>query len=126
MLMTFNPAINGWAIFSKASFTACRVMAKRLRDVCPYRKANALARRTPRNFIVAAGVSRLKLLTGWNNERTYARAPRFGRVSTGLNERISASKSGFGFGNVLKWRKSLIIKLPRGVWTVAGDVKIEF
>ena len=39
MLMTFNPAINGWAIFSEdgfseASFTACRVMAKRLRDVC--------------------------------------------------------------------------------------------
>jgi hypothetical protein len=30
MLMTFNPAINGWAIFSDA----CRVMAKRLRDVC--------------------------------------------------------------------------------------------
>jgi hypothetical protein len=30
MLMTFNPAINGWAIFSEA----CRVMAKRLRDVC--------------------------------------------------------------------------------------------
>jgi hypothetical protein len=34
MLMTFNPAINGWAIFSEASLTACRVMAKRLRDVC--------------------------------------------------------------------------------------------
>jgi hypothetical protein len=33
MLRTFNPAINGWAIFSEASFTACRVMAKRLRDV---------------------------------------------------------------------------------------------
>jgi hypothetical protein len=33
MLMTFNPAINGWAIFSNASFTTCRVMAKRLRDV---------------------------------------------------------------------------------------------
>ena len=38
-LMTFNPAINGWAIFSEdgfseASFTACRVMARRLRDVC--------------------------------------------------------------------------------------------
>ena len=28
--MTFNPAINGWAIFSEA----CRVMAKRLREVC--------------------------------------------------------------------------------------------
>jgi hypothetical protein len=36
MLMTFNPAINGWAIFSEA----CRVMAKRLRDVCTCRKAN--------------------------------------------------------------------------------------
>jgi hypothetical protein len=30
MLMTFNPAMNGWAIFREA----CRVMAKRLRDVC--------------------------------------------------------------------------------------------
>jgi hypothetical protein len=30
MFMTFNPAINGWAIFSEA----CQVMAKRLRDVC--------------------------------------------------------------------------------------------
>jgi hypothetical protein len=30
MFMTFNPAINGWAIFSEA----CRAMAKRLRDVC--------------------------------------------------------------------------------------------
>jgi hypothetical protein len=37
-------------------------MAKLLRDVCTCRKANALARRTPINFIVAAGVSRLKLL----------------------------------------------------------------
>jgi len=35
MLMTFNPAINGWAIFSEAGLSeACRVMAKRLRDVC--------------------------------------------------------------------------------------------
>ena len=35
MLMTINPAINGWAIFSKPDFiTACRVMTKRLRDVC--------------------------------------------------------------------------------------------
>jgi hypothetical protein len=34
MMMTFNPAINGWAIFSEAGLTACRVMAKRLRDVC--------------------------------------------------------------------------------------------
>jgi hypothetical protein len=34
MLMTFNPAINGWAIFSETSFTARRVKAKRLRDVC--------------------------------------------------------------------------------------------
>jgi hypothetical protein len=34
MLMAINPAINGWAIFSEASLTkACRVMAKRLRDV---------------------------------------------------------------------------------------------
>jgi hypothetical protein len=32
MLMTFNPAINGWAIFSEA----CRVMAKCLRDVCGF------------------------------------------------------------------------------------------
>ena len=33
MLMTFNPAINGWAIFSEVGRTACRVLAKRLRDV---------------------------------------------------------------------------------------------
>jgi hypothetical protein len=26
--------MNGWAIFDEAGFTACRVMAKRLRDVC--------------------------------------------------------------------------------------------
>jgi len=31
MLMTFNPAINGWAIFSEACLC---VMAKCLRDVC--------------------------------------------------------------------------------------------
>jgi hypothetical protein len=34
MMMTLNPAINGWAIFSETDLTACRVMAKRLRDVC--------------------------------------------------------------------------------------------
>ena len=35
MLMTVNPAINGWAIIREGGFTtACRVMAKRLRDVC--------------------------------------------------------------------------------------------
>ena len=28
-----NPALKGWAIFSDASYTACRIMAKRLRDV---------------------------------------------------------------------------------------------
>jgi hypothetical protein len=44
MLMTFNPAINGWAIFSKASFTACRVMAKRLRDVCALPESEPLWR----------------------------------------------------------------------------------
>ena len=37
------------------------VMAKRWRDVCTGQKANALARRTHIHFIVAAGVSRLKL-----------------------------------------------------------------
>jgi hypothetical protein len=35
MLMTFDPALKGWAIFSEAGFAeACRVMVKRLRDVC--------------------------------------------------------------------------------------------
>ena len=29
LLMTFNPAINGWAILSEADPTACRVMASR-------------------------------------------------------------------------------------------------
>ena len=41
MLMTFNPAINGWAIIREGGLTtACRVMAKRLRAVCTCRKAN--------------------------------------------------------------------------------------
>jgi len=44
MLMTFNPAINGWAIFSEASLTACRVMAKRLRDVCALPESEPLWR----------------------------------------------------------------------------------
>jgi len=58
--------MNGWAIFSEA----CASWPKRLRDVCACRKANALARRTLVNFIVAAGMSRLKLLLCRNNERT--------------------------------------------------------
>jgi hypothetical protein len=33
--------------------TACRVMAKRLRDVCTCRKANALARRTVSRITVS-------------------------------------------------------------------------
>ena len=57
----------------RSTITACRVMAKRLCDVCTCRKANALARRTPINFIVAADVSRLKLSLGRNNERTDVR-----------------------------------------------------
>jgi hypothetical protein len=49
-------------------------MAKRLRDVCTCRKANALESRTLIDFIVAADVSRLKLLPlEWNNERTDVR-----------------------------------------------------
>jgi hypothetical protein len=40
MLMTFNPAINGWAIFSEAS----RVMARRLPDVCALPESDALWR----------------------------------------------------------------------------------
>jgi hypothetical protein len=51
MLMTFNPAINGWAIFSKASFTACRVMAKHLRDVCGLPEREPLWR-AGRGFVV--------------------------------------------------------------------------
>jgi hypothetical protein len=51
MLMTFNPAINGWAIFSKTSFTACRVMAKRLRDVCALPESELLWR-AGRGFVI--------------------------------------------------------------------------
>jgi hypothetical protein len=40
MLMTFNPAINGWAIIREA----CRVMAKRLRDVCALPESEPLWR----------------------------------------------------------------------------------
>ena len=47
MLMTFNPAINGWAIFSEA----CRVMAKRLRDVCALPESEPLWR-AGRGFVV--------------------------------------------------------------------------
>ena len=48
MLMTFNPAINGWAIFSEA----CRVMAKRLRDVCALPESEPLWR-AGRGFVVS-------------------------------------------------------------------------
>jgi hypothetical protein len=47
MLMTFNPAINGWAIFSEA----CRVMAKRLRDVYGLPESEPLWR-AKRGFVV--------------------------------------------------------------------------
>jgi len=43
-MMRFFPAINGWAIFSKAGLTACRVMAKRLRDVCGLSESESLWR----------------------------------------------------------------------------------
>jgi hypothetical protein len=48
MLMTFNPAINGWAIFSEAGITACRVMAKRLRAVCGLPESKPLWQRRTR------------------------------------------------------------------------------
>ena len=51
MLMSFNPAINGWAIFSEAGLTACRVMAKRLRDVCALPE-NKPRWRAGRGFVV--------------------------------------------------------------------------
>jgi hypothetical protein len=52
MLMTIYPAINGWAIFSGAGFTtACRVMAKRLRDVCGLPESEPLWR-AGRGFVV--------------------------------------------------------------------------
>ena len=52
MLMTFNTAINGWAIFSEDGFsTACRVMAKRLRDVCALPESEPLWR-AGRGFVV--------------------------------------------------------------------------
>ena len=47
------------------------------------RKANALARRTHIHFIVAADVSRLKLLTRRNNERTHVRCYVMGDLRTG-------------------------------------------
>jgi len=52
MLMTFNTAINGWAIFSEDGFsTACRVMAKRLRAVCALPESEPLWR-AGRGFVV--------------------------------------------------------------------------
>jgi hypothetical protein len=52
MMMTLNPAINGWAIFSEDGFsTACRVMAKRLRDVCGLPESELLWR-AGRGFVV--------------------------------------------------------------------------
>jgi hypothetical protein len=52
MLMTFNPAINSWAIFSEDGFsTACRVIAKRLRDVCALPESEPLWR-AGRGFVV--------------------------------------------------------------------------
>jgi hypothetical protein len=49
-------------------------MAKRLRDVCGIPESEPLWKsRTLINFIVAADVSRLKLLTRRNNERTHVR-----------------------------------------------------
>ena len=46
------PAINGWAIFSKADFTtACRFMAKRLRDICGIPESEPLWR-AGRGFVV--------------------------------------------------------------------------
>jgi hypothetical protein len=54
MLMTLNPAINGWAIFSEDGFsTACRVMAKRRRDVCALPESEPLWR-AGRGFVVRA------------------------------------------------------------------------
>ncbi len=42
------PAINGWAIFSESGFAdACRVMAKRLRDVCTCRNLKCQQRADP-------------------------------------------------------------------------------
>src|ERR1035437_2717864 len=41
--------------------------------LAPAGKRTALASQTLINFIVAADVSRLKILTGWNNERTDVR-----------------------------------------------------
>jgi len=52
MLMTFNPAINGWAIIKEGGLTtACRVMAKRLRDVCALPESEPLWR-AGRGFVV--------------------------------------------------------------------------
>jgi len=52
MLMTFNPAINGWAIFSESGFTtACRVLAKRLRAVCGILESEPLWK-AGRGFVV--------------------------------------------------------------------------
>ena len=51
MLMTFDPAINGWAIFNEVGSTACRVMAKRLRDVCALPESEPLWK-AGRGFVV--------------------------------------------------------------------------
>ena len=46
------PAINGWAIFGETGFSeACRVMAKRLRDVCALAESERLWR-AERGFVV--------------------------------------------------------------------------
>jgi hypothetical protein len=71
MLMTLNPAINGWAIFSEDGFsTACRVMAKRLRDVCALPESKPLWH-AGRGFVVRDlpwTVEKLRVNAGLNDE----------------------------------------------------------
>ena len=63
MLMTFNPAINGWAIISEA----CRVMAKRLRDVCALPESEPLWR-AGRGFVVRDHDGLVD--TSWNRDKS--------------------------------------------------------
>ena len=68
MLMTFNPAINGWAIFSEASLTACRVMAKRLRDVCALPESEPLWR-------AGRGFDNSPAIYGWDSSPANIQSP---------------------------------------------------
>jgi hypothetical protein len=71
MLMTFNPAINGWAIISEA----CRVMAKRLRDVCGLPESEPLWK-AGRGFVVRKmSFENSPAIYGWVMRQTNQSSP---------------------------------------------------